>query len=134
MRRGLISTGLTAEFLHDTAGGPKRRAVTLLWHDSNPHVVVVDFGTPQYVVDRDLFWDGLDGPAGVGDVRLFPWRADDGLTVVSITGRDRSASFLLPTGACLRFLTRTYNVAGRDVDLTPDVDAFIADCLKAGRP
>ncbi len=134
MRRGLISTGLRAEFLNDTGGGPKRRDLTLLWHDSNPHVVVIDFGSPQYVVDRDLFWQGLDEPAGIGDVRVFPWRADPGLTVVSVVGQDASASFLIPTGACMRFLSKTYDYTPADVDLTPDVDAFIADCLRAGKP
>ncbi len=132
MRRGLITIGLRAEFLHDTARGATRRDLTLLWHDSNPHVVVIDFGTPQYVVDRDLFWQGLDGDAGVGNIRIFPWRADQGLTVISISNQAGSASFLLPTGRCLRFLSQTYDYTPADVDLTADVDAFIASCLQAG--
>lgn len=134
MKRGLIDTGLRAEFLHDTAGGPFERKLTLLWHDTSPHLVVFDFGTPQYVVDRDLFYDGLAAPAGVGDVRIWPWRACDGITVVSITTRTGrvetgSVSFLIPTGACLRFLSKTYAYTPADVDLTGNVDVFIASCL-----
>jgi hypothetical protein len=132
MRRGLLQTGLRAEFLHDTTGGAFQRDLMLLWHDTKPHQVVVDFGSPQYVIDRDLFYAGLDQPAGIGNVRVFPWRGDDGWTVVSITGPDRSAAFLIPTGACLKFLTRTYTYTPADVDLTAEVDAFIAACLKAG--
>ena len=134
MKRGLITTGLRAEFIHNTAGSCGDYPLTLLWHDTDPHMVVFDFGSGQRVVDRDLFYAGLQNrrgsePSGIGDVRVWPWRSDDGLTVVAVSSPDGSASFLVPTGACLRFLTGTYQYTPADVDLTPDVDAFIASVL-----
>ncbi len=138
MRRGLISTGLRAEFIHNTADTGRDAPVTVIYDAADPYAVLFDFpGNNPWTIARDILTAGLNEPSGIGDVRVWPWPRDNGLVAVSISSHEGSATFLVPSGAMRRFLTETRKVVpqGRESDhLDCDVDALLPAWVKEFKP
>jgi hypothetical protein len=76
---------------------------------------------------RELAVTGLDEPAGIGDVRIWPWNTPRGeFVALALSSPDGDALFEVPRSVLVRFLRRTYVVIprGREADHL-DVDAAV---------
>jgi hypothetical protein len=83
---------------------------------------------------RDLLVTGLDEPAGIGDVRVWPWTVRQaGLIALALSSPEGNALFEVPRDVLVRFLRCTYLVVprGRETDYL-DLDAAVTRFL-AGR-
>ena len=83
---------------------------------------------------RDLLMTGLDEPAGIGDVRVWPWTTPRGdFIALALSSPDGNALFEMPRGVLVRFLRRTCVVVpqGHEAEQL-DVDATV-NRLLAGR-
>jgi hypothetical protein len=83
---------------------------------------------------RDLLMTGLDEPAGIGDVRVWPWTTPRGdFVALALSSPDGNALFEMPRGVLVRFLRRTCVVVpqGQEAEQL-DVDATVTRLL-AGR-
>src|SRR4029078_11490654 len=83
---------------------------------------------------RELLVTGLDEPAGIGDVRVWPWASPRGdFVALALSSPDGNALFEVPRSILVRFLRRTYVAVprGRESDHL-DVDAAV-NRLLAGR-
>lgn len=83
---------------------------------------------------RELLATGLDEPAGMGDVRVWPWATPRGdFVALALSSPDGNALFEVPRSVLVRFLRRTYVVVprGRESEYL-DVDATVHRLL-AGR-
>ncbi|MEU3305267.1 SsgA family sporulation/cell division regulator [Streptomyces sp. NPDC006678] len=115
-------------------------SMRLRYEPSDPYVVRAAFTavdsdeTVEWIIGRDLLIDGLEGPAGEGDIRI--WPAD---------GPDRCDSYILldpPAGTALlkartheikTFLEGTEAVVPRGTELGHiDLDASLAHFLAEG--
>lgn len=87
---------------------------------------------PAWSFARELLHQGLSEPAGLGDVRLWPWAAHGGFIALSFSSPDGSALFEVPRGVLERFLARSYNLVerGRESSFL-DVDGALARLLEA---
>ncbi|MEV6524611.1 SsgA family sporulation/cell division regulator [Longispora sp. NPDC051575] len=82
---------------------------------------------------RDLLVKGLDEPAGIGDVRVWPWSTPRGeFVALALSSPDGNALFEVPRSVLVRFLRRTYVVVprGKESDHL-DVDAAVVRLLSA---
>jgi hypothetical protein len=95
---------------------------TSLRYDPNdPYAVQVLFhaesagGEPvSWSFARELLFSGLDEPAGLGDVRAWPWNGPRGdFVALALSSPDGNALFEVPRGVLVRFLRRTYSVVPR---------------------
>jgi hypothetical protein len=76
---------------------------------------------------RELLVTGLDEPAGIGDVRVWPWANTRGdFVALALSSPDGNALFEVPRSVLVRFLRRTYIAVprGRESEHL-DVDAAI---------
>lgn len=76
---------------------------------------------------RELVVAGLDEPADIGDVRVWPWTTPRGdFLALAISSPDGNALFEIPRSALVRFLRRTYAVVprGREPEYL-DVDSCV---------
>src|SRR3712207_7533550 len=76
---------------------------------------------------RELLVTGLDEPAGIGDVRVWPWATPRGdFVALALSSPDGNALFEVPRSVLVRFLRRTYVVVprGRESEHL-DVDAAV---------
>jgi hypothetical protein len=83
---------------------------------------------------RELLMTGLDEPAGMGDVRVWPWNNPRGdFVALALSSPDGNALFEVPRSVLVRFLRRTYVVVprGKETELL-DLDAAVVRLL-AGR-
>lgn len=83
---------------------------------------------------RDLLMTGLDEPAGIGDVRVWPWSTPRGdFVALALSSPDGNALFEMPRGVLVRFLRRTCIAVpqGREAEQL-DIDATVTKLL-AGR-
>jgi hypothetical protein len=83
---------------------------------------------------RELLVTGLDEPAGIGDVRVWPWASPRGdFVALALSSPDGNALFEVPRSILVRFLRRTCVAVprGRESDHL-DVDAAV-NRLLAGR-
>jgi hypothetical protein len=83
---------------------------------------------------RELLMTGLDEPAGIGDVRVWPWNNPRGdFVALALSSPDGNALFEVSRSVLVRFLRRTYVVVprGRETDHL-DLDAAVSRLL-AGR-
>jgi hypothetical protein len=79
---------------------------------------------------RELLVTGLDGPAGIGDVRVWP---RDDLVALALSSPDGTALFEIPRGVLVRFLHRTCVLVPRGRETAYlDLDGTVARLL-AGR-
>src|ERR1051326_4391410 len=57
---------------------------------------------------RELLVTGLDEPAGIGDVRVWPWNTPRGeFVALALSSPDGNALFEVPRSVLVRFLRRT---------------------------
>lgn len=80
---------------------------------------------------RELLVAGLDEPAGIGDVRVWPWATPRGdFVALALSSPDGNALFEVPRNVLVRFLRRTYVVVprGRETDQL-DVEATVTRLL-----
>ncbi|MHA5055072.1 SsgA family sporulation/cell division regulator [Streptomyces sp. SD15] len=115
-------------------------SMRLRYEPSDPYVVRASFTavesdeTVEWIIGRDLLIDGLEGPAGEGDISI--WPAD---------GPDRCDSYILlnpPAGTALlkaraqeikTFLQETEALVPRGAELGhTDLDASLAHFLAEG--
>ncbi len=83
---------------------------------------------------RELLVTGLDEPAGIGDVRVWPWATPcHDLVALALSSPDGNALFEVPRTVLVRFLRRTYLAVprGREADYL-DLDTALTRLL-AGR-
>jgi hypothetical protein len=83
---------------------------------------------------RELLVTGLDEPAGIGDVRVWPWATPRGdFVALALSSPDGNALFEVPRSVLVRFLRRTYVAVprGRETEYL-DLDAAVTRLL-AGR-
>jgi hypothetical protein len=83
---------------------------------------------------RELLLTGLDEPAGIGDVRVWPWATPRGdFVALALSSPDGNALFEMPRGVLVRFLRRTCVAVprGREAEQL-DMDATV-NRLLAGR-
>lgn len=83
---------------------------------------------------RELLITGLDEPAGMGDVRVWPWTTPGGdFVALALSSPDGNALFEVPRNVLVRFLRRTYVVVPRGHETEQiDLDATV-NRLLAGR-
>jgi hypothetical protein len=73
----------------------------------------------EWIFARDLFAVGMDGPAGEGDVQVWPGDGqDDAVLNIALSSPFGEALFEAPRSATAEFLRRTYELisAGRETD------------------
>jgi Streptomyces sporulation and cell division protein, SsgA len=85
----------------------------------------------EWIFARDLLATGLEGPAGEGDVQVWP-DAAQGCEILNIalSSPFGEAHFEAPVGATAAFLTRTFEViaAGNEADFI-DLDGELEELL-----
>ena len=83
---------------------------------------------------RELLVTGLDEPAGIGDVRVWPWATPrGGFVALALSSPDGNALFEVPRSVLVRFLRRTYVAVPRSRETEYlDIDAAVTRLL-AGR-
>src|SRR5690606_4237851 len=87
--------------------------------------------TVSWSFARELLVTGLDEPAGIGDVRVWPWTTPRGdFVALALSSPDGNALFEVPRSVLVRFLRRTYVVVprGQETDHL-DVDAAVVRLL-----
>jgi Streptomyces sporulation and cell division protein, SsgA len=85
----------------------------------------------EWIFARDLLAVGLEGPAGEGDVQVWPGEDADGEVLnIALSSPFGEAQFEAPCDSTAAFLTRTYEVIapGHESDYI-DVDAELDDLL-----
>jgi hypothetical protein len=109
---------------------------TLRYTAADPYAVHIDFpgsasldgGSVSWTFARALLEEGLSGPAGIGDVHIWPcgWAR----TVVELHSPHGLAMIHFETAALRRFLCRSYAVvADGGEDLEPVLDDGLASLL-----
>lgn len=120
----------------DATGLPVR--ASLRFDPEDPYAVHVLFhaesatGEPVgWSFARELLVTGLDEPAGIGDVRVWPWNSTRGdFVALALSSPDGNALFEVPRSVLVRFLRRTYIAVprGRESEHL-DVDAAVTRLL-----
>lgn len=102
----------------------------LAYDSSDPFAVTASFDTGGdapivWVFARDLLLEGLQRPAGQGDVTVWPSIEDDGDTIhVALSSPDGEAEFQASASQIERFLARTFALVPIGEELhNIDVDA-----------
>lgn len=126
----------------DGSGVPVQ--ATLRYEPSDPYAVHVIFcadladgDEPEPSVAwsfaRDLLLAGLTEPAGMGDVRVWPWTGQDGQVVaLALSSPDGHALFEVPTATLDDFLQRSYaEVPAGEEAAYVDLDAVVTELLRA---
>jgi len=114
---------------------------SLQYETTDPYAVHVMFHTGGPGEDSRVVWtfarqlivDGLDVPAGMGDVRVWPSSADGGASIaLSLCSPSGEALFQVPRDALADFLCRTYaevpiGAESRYIDLDAEVAQLLGD-------
>lgn len=120
-------------------------SASLEYETSDPYAVQVTFHTGGAADDCAVVWtfarqliiDGLDGPAGLGDVRVWPV-PDDRHSCTSIAlalcSPSGEALFEISREAVSAFLRRTYEEVplgfeDRHVDMDAELKVLLRDCV-----
>ncbi len=103
-RHKTIVAGTVMTLLADSASLPVN--AELEYHTRDPFAVRIVFSIPsspavEWVFARDLLAQGLNGPAGAGDVQVFPVR---GGVMVELDSPAGSARLLVREGDLARFV------------------------------
>ncbi len=136
-------TTVTAELeLHLVVpGGPSLPVVASLAYDTaDPWAVRVAFytagpgdGVVEWMFARQLLTDGLAGPVGDGDIRVWPTlHGADRVINLAMASPSGAALFELNRDALVRFLQQTYHAVptGHEAEVV-DLDAELAVLLAA---
>lgn len=89
----------------------------------------------EWTFARDTLAEGLDGHAGLGDVRVWPWSTPrSGFVALALSSPDGLCLFKIPRSALVRFLRRSYLLVpkGREGERI-DWDAEMRHILPAKR-
>jgi hypothetical protein len=111
----------------------------LCYDSGNPYEVRLAFhaglGDPvEWVLARCLLADGLKGPAGAGDVRVWP-SAGGRIVVIGLSSPSGTARFQAPASSIARFLAETFRLVPDGAEPARcDIDAGIARILAEGGP
>ncbi|AOR36279.1 regulator [Streptomyces fodineus] len=115
----------------------------LRYDAADPFAVTAVFGHDGHVLacwrlDREMLWDGLARPVGVGDVRLRPIATDswhelhmEFLGEVRPDGSRHHAEVCVWSPAVAAFLRETHRVVPPGQERAP-VDELLAEILSAG--
>jgi hypothetical protein len=92
--------------------------VSLRYDAADPYAVHASFHygneTVTWSLARDVLANGLDEPAGAGDVLVWPWSSPRGdFVALSLSSPDGCALFEIERSILVRFLRRTYAVVPR---------------------
>jgi hypothetical protein len=137
-----VSQGTVSEVLEVRLVGPDElvveRAAGLRYSGRDPYAVRVSFGAGlggpvEWVFGRDLLAAGLEGPAGIGDVRAWPSEGPGGgekVLVIVLAPPEGSARFEAGAAGIGAFLARTFELvpAGQESGCL-DLDAELAELL-----
>ncbi|MBW5483056.1 SsgA family sporulation/cell division regulator [Streptomyces bambusae] len=111
--------------------------VTLCYDRSDPFAVRMAFPAPatlegvevSWTFGRELLETGLQGPAGLGDVRVRPY--DEGRTVVEFHAPEGVAIVLMETADLHRFLQRAATIVRPGTEhLYVDMDHGLAELMR----
>ncbi len=109
---------------------------TLRYTAADPYAVHIDFPGSASLDDASVTWafaralldEGLSGPAGIGDVHI--WPCGRARTVVELNSPHGLAMIHFETAALRRFLRRSYAVVGAGgEDLAPVLDEGLESLL-----
>jgi Streptomyces sporulation and cell division protein, SsgA len=110
---------------------------SLRYDPQDPYAVHVLFHEPAggepigWSFARELLVGGLERPAGIGDVRVWPWAGPHGdFVALALSSPDGNALFEVPRGVLVRFLRRTYIAVPRERESDHlDVDGALTRLL-----
>lgn len=87
----------------------------------------VGYNGIRWVFARDLLTDGLDGMAGLGDVKVWPGRSKRGpMVCIGLSSPEGRSSFEAHRRTMARFLDRTFAAVPQGAESTHvDVDSWI---------
>lgn len=116
--------------------GPVPLVASMYYSAQDPYAIRMEFhvGTDepvQWIFARDLLTGGLEGPAGEGDVQVWPDDDEDsGVLNLALCSPFGQAHFEAPLGETAEFLKRTYKVipAGHEskfIDLDSELDTLL---------
>jgi hypothetical protein len=84
----------------------------------------------EWIFARELLAAGLDGPAGEGDVRVWPDGDGDGLLHIALSSPFGHAHFEAPLSATADFLNRTFlAIAAGNESKFVNIDAELDELL-----
>src|SRR5215472_16019531 len=115
---------------------PVPLAASLCYSTDDPYAIRMAFhvGTDEpveWIFARDLLAIGLEGPAGEGDVQVWPGEdGEDEVLNLALSSPFGEAQFVAPRDSTAAFLTRTYEVValGHESDYV-DVDGELDELL-----
>jgi hypothetical protein len=110
---------------------PEPIVVTMTWSRDDPYAVGLRFpGEPgvYWLVAREVLTAGLAGPAGLGDVAVFPDLFDPGYIELVLSSPDGAVGLRVPLLKLVAFLNETWRhvLPGTEVQPWPH---FAADGL-----
>lgn len=114
--------------------------MSLRYEPSDPYALRVAFtvvgsdDTVDWIIGRDLLADGLKGPAGEGDIRVWPADEDDlGDVYILLSPPAGTALLKAPAQEIKTFLQETEAVVPRGAEPRHfDLDALLAHFLAGG--
>lgn len=109
-------------------------AATLQYDARDPWAVTLDFGegSVHWTFARDLLIEGLDAPAGIGDVQVWPTVDLDGVatTVLGLSSPDGVALLQGPTRPLALFVARMLDCVPLGAESTlVDLDHELIDIV-----
>ncbi len=119
-------------------------SASLDYDTAEPYAIQVTFHTGGAGADCAVVWtfarqliiDGLDRPAGLGDVRVWPVPDEDGgpAIALALSSPSGEALFELPRAALSDFLARTFvevpvGSEERHVDMDAALTVLLRDCV-----
>jgi hypothetical protein len=133
------STTVSAELalgLLDPDHGSVPVVASLYYSADDPYAIRVVFEVGadepvEWIFARDLLAVGMEGPAGQGDVQVWPADSDGHEVLnVALSSPFGEARFEMPRSSTAAFLCRTYEVIapGRETDYV-DVDSALDELL-----
>ncbi|HEY0485968.1 MAG TPA: SsgA family sporulation/cell division regulator [Mycobacteriales bacterium] len=113
---------------------------TLRYEPADPYAVHVVFAAAEGVDEPSVSWsfarqllvDGLQEPAGIGDVRVWPWSGHSGPVVaLALTSPDGHALFEVPRPTLEDFLRRTFDEVPAGAETAQlNLDAVVGALLR----
>lgn len=116
-------------------------SMRLRYEPSDPYAVRAEFNTVgsdetvEWIIGRDLLVDGLKGPVGEGDIRVWPADEADGCALyILLMPPAGTARLKAPAQEIRTFLQETETLVPRGAEPGRiDVDALLAHFLAEGR-
>jgi hypothetical protein len=113
---------------------------TLRYEPADPYAVHVVFAAAEGADEPSVSWsfarqllvEGLEEPAGIGDVRVWPWSNKTGPVVaLALTSPDGHALFEVPRRTLEDFLRRTFDEVPAGAETAQlDLDAVVGALLR----